>query len=108
MLCRKEGGPTSFSVRTLIVLILIDLTRHNHHPNEEHRPDNPERENRIPALTYKTKSIQLASIPLIIPNPPVPNKKPQNMNLKNAGKRIQRTYKYYSAATKPTSSHWVP
>jgi hypothetical protein len=42
--------------RSLVVLVLIDLTGHNHHPNQEHGSNDPKCECGLPALTC-TQSI---------------------------------------------------
>lgn len=57
------------------VLVRVDLTRHNHHPHEEHTSYDPEGELSLPALTYQivslvlhtttTRSCQLTDIPLL-------------------------------------------
>jgi hypothetical protein len=36
----------------MIVLVLVDLARDNHHPDEEDGSDYPEGEYGLPALTY--------------------------------------------------------
>ena len=35
-----------------IKIILIDLIRHNHHPQQKHRPHNIKRKHGLPVLTY--------------------------------------------------------
>lgn len=35
-----------------IEIILIDLPRHHHHPQQKHRPDDVERKRRLPVITY--------------------------------------------------------
>lgn len=41
-------------VLVVIILVVIDLTRNNHHPDKEHSTDDPETEDGLPALTYES------------------------------------------------------
>jgi hypothetical protein len=54
----KKGWPLKKKRRTCgvgsslwLILVRVDLTRHDHHPHEKHTADDPEGEFGLPALT---------------------------------------------------------
>jgi hypothetical protein len=50
----KNNPPSTLPTRknSSLILIRINLTRHDHHPHQEHRPNNPKRKLGLPVLTY--------------------------------------------------------
>jgi hypothetical protein len=50
----RNNPPSTLPTRKnfSLILIRINLTRHDHHPHQKHRPNNPKRKLGLPVLAY--------------------------------------------------------